>query len=128
LVDLSCKTGHLEEESSRIYAEDPIIAKVIRHGTSRNDAINKLIDSLKGIYITGLNYNRDYLVSLLQTGLFVQNQIHTRLVELESMKMENKILASHKSIIKESHVSVGEQVQNTQLLFTLDTNDRSSDQ
>ncbi len=300
------------QEGNRIEPfYDPMIAKVIRHGTSRTDAINKLIDSLKGIYITGLNCNRDYLISLLQTGLFTQNQIHTRLVELESrsilqayqksrdklapeillaaaafislqpdnsggkswsspwkaigywrllpeisilyqgnkhlvkyeagsgrkkmilwlegaayhaslevrsqeyyrvrinkhvlslrastslseinldidghmytlrrpdrlderyiklsgkessgpadrivaplngriikinikegdkvekdqpllliesMKMENKILAPHKSIIKESHVSVGEQVQNTQLLFTLDTNDRSSDQ
>jgi len=50
------------------------------------------------------------------------------LLVIESMKMENKILAPHKSIIKESHISVGEQVLNTQLLFTLDTNDRSSDQ
>ena len=50
------------------------------------------------------------------------------LLVIESMKMENKILAPQRSIIKKSHVSVGDQVHNTQLLFTLDTNDRSTDQ
>jgi len=49
------------------------------------------------------------------------------LLVIESMKMENKILASQRSLIKKSHVSVGDQVFNNQLLFTLDTNDRSSD-
>ena len=48
------------------------------------------------------------------------------LLVIESMKMENLILAPRKSLIKKSHVSVGDQVFNNQLLFTLDTNDRSS--
>jgi 3-methylcrotonyl-CoA carboxylase alpha subunit len=83
---------------------DPLIAKVIQHGTSRVDAISKLTDSLKGIHITGLNCNRDYLISLMQTKLFVQNQIHTRLVELESKSIleahqKNRDLLAHELLL-----------------------------
>ena len=45
------------------------------------------------------------------------------LLLIESMKMENKILAPQGATIKKLHVSVGNQVHNMQLLFTLDTND-----
>jgi biotin carboxyl carrier protein len=43
------------------------------------------------------------------------------------MKMENKIMAHRTAVIKKTHVSVGEQVHNHQLLFTLDSYDKSSD-
>lgn len=43
------------------------------------------------------------------------------LLIIESMKMENNILAPRRSILKKSHVSVGDQVHNNQILFTLDT-------
>ena len=63
---------------------DPMIAKVIMHASSRFDAIKLLVESLKDIHITGLKTNRDYLVSLLQTPLFAQNQIHTMVLEQEA--------------------------------------------
>ncbi len=50
------------------------------------------------------------------------------LLVIESMKMENKILCPQSSLIKKIHVSVGEQVHNKQLLFTLDSYDTSIDQ
>lgn len=50
------------------------------------------------------------------------------LLIIESMKMENIILAPSRSIIKKTHVSEGELVYNNQLLFTLDIDDRSTDQ
>ena len=46
------------------------------------------------------------------------------LLVIESMKMENKILAPQASVVKKIHVSVGEQVRTNQLLITLDSNDR----
>jgi acetyl/propionyl-CoA carboxylase alpha subunit len=49
------------------------------------------------------------------------------LLVIESMKMENKILAPHQALIKNINVSVGEQVHANQLLFTLDSYDTSSD-
>jgi 3-methylcrotonyl-CoA carboxylase alpha subunit len=49
------------------------------------------------------------------------------LLVIESMKMENKVLAPRQTVLRRSHVSVGEQVRTNQLLFTLDPYDRSSD-
>ncbi len=72
-------------EGTRVEAfYDPMIAKLIVHGSNRTDAINKLIESLKEIHITGLKTNRDYLISLLQAPFFAQNLIHTMVLEQES--------------------------------------------
>lgn len=49
------------------------------------------------------------------------------LLVIESMKMENKVLAPIQAMLKKIHVSVGEQVHTNQLLFTLDSNDSSPD-
>ena len=38
---------------------------------------------------------------------------------IESMKMENKILAAHAAVVKHIEVSAGEQVQTNQILITL---------
>ncbi len=63
---------------------DPMIAKLIAHGSNRNDAINIMINSLKETFLTGVKTNRDYLVSILQAPFFVQNSFHTMIVEEEA--------------------------------------------
>jgi 3-methylcrotonyl-CoA carboxylase alpha subunit len=49
------------------------------------------------------------------------------LLVIESMKMENKVLAPRQTFLRKSHVSVGEQVHKDQLLFTLDPYEGSFD-
>ena len=78
-IDSGYREGNRVETSY-----DPMIAKIIAHGPKREEAIKRLTKSLKEIHITGLKNNRDYLISFLQTALFVQNRIHTMVVEEES--------------------------------------------
>jgi 3-methylcrotonyl-CoA carboxylase alpha subunit len=77
-IDTGFAAGNLVES---LY--DPMIAKVIVSGHTREDARNKLIRGLKGIHITGLHTNRDFLVSLLRSESFAENRIHTRFIDLE---------------------------------------------
>ncbi|MDX2430989.1 MAG: biotin carboxylase N-terminal domain-containing protein [Bacteroides sp.] len=63
---------------------DPMIAKLIAHGSSREDATKLLIDSLKKLHLSGLTTNRDYLISILQAPFFAQNSFHTMTVEQEA--------------------------------------------
>ncbi len=77
---------------------DPMIAKVIAHGTDRKDAIRHLVESLKNFHITGLNTNRDYLVSLLQTPFFARNRLHTMVVEQEAASILEAVRLSRDKI------------------------------
>jgi biotin carboxyl carrier protein len=43
------------------------------------------------------------------------------LLVIESMKMENKILASTRAIVKKIEAAVGQQVHTNQIIITLDT-------
>jgi len=53
-----------------------------------------------------------------------ENQV---LLVIESMKMENKVLAPASVIIQKIHRSVGEQVHTNQIIITLEPYDRSTD-
>jgi 3-methylcrotonyl-CoA carboxylase alpha subunit len=77
---------------------DPMIAKVIAHGTDRKDAIRHLVESLKNFHITGLNTNRDYLVSLLQIPFFARNRLHTMIVEQEAASILEAVRQTREKI------------------------------
>ena len=44
---------------------DPMIAKVIAHGATRDEAVRRLVDALRRAEIHGLTTNRDFLVRVL---------------------------------------------------------------
>ncbi|MCK4751051.1 MAG: biotin/lipoyl-binding protein, partial [Bacteroidales bacterium] len=71
---------------------DPMLAKVITRGASREDARNQLIRILKDFRITGLRTNRDFLIELLRSIAFKENTIHTSYVdrELDSLISSNQ--------------------------------------
>ena len=103
---------------------DPMMAKLIAHGASRNDAIKLLTDSLKELHLTGLVTNRDYLVSILQAPFFAQNSLHTMIVEQEAesiledyQKSRDKIsaefLLAMASIISLQHEESSEAIINS---------------
>ncbi len=77
-IDSGFKTGNLVEP---YY--DPMLAKVIVKGKSRDDARNKLIGVLKEVRIKGLRTNRDFLIELLRSVPFKENTIHTRYIDQE---------------------------------------------
>lgn len=60
---------------------DPLLAKVISHGATREDAIQKLLYGLQQIRISGLVTNLDYLKALLRSPDFFAGHISTYFLE-----------------------------------------------
>src|SRR5262249_20172840 len=56
---------------------DPMLAKLIAHGETRNAAIRKLVYALRQSSIQGLQTNRDFLIRLLDHQGFRQGMAHT---------------------------------------------------
>ncbi|WP_157245729.1 biotin carboxylase N-terminal domain-containing protein [Nonomuraea typhae] len=56
---------------------DPMLAKVIAHGATRQEAIRKLTRSLKTATLHGLTTNRDFLLNILKNPDFVDGRTHT---------------------------------------------------
>ncbi len=60
---------------------DPMIAKVIAHGATRDEARAKLANALRGTRLFGLAHNRDFLVSLLEDETFAKGGADTGYIE-----------------------------------------------
>ncbi|MFI6496132.1 biotin carboxylase N-terminal domain-containing protein [Nonomuraea typhae] len=56
---------------------DPMLAKVIAHGGTRQEAIRKLARSLKTATLHGLTTNRDFLLNILKNPDFLAGRTHT---------------------------------------------------
>ncbi|MEX6633650.1 acetyl/propionyl/methylcrotonyl-CoA carboxylase subunit alpha [Hyphococcus lacteus] len=60
---------------------DPMVAKVIAHGQSRDEARAKLIRALNSTTMFGVANNRDFLVSLLSDETFAKGEAATNYIE-----------------------------------------------
>ncbi len=60
---------------------DPMIAKVIAHGATRDEAARKLADALRRAEIHGLLTNRDFLVRVLCHDEFLRGEADTGFLE-----------------------------------------------
>jgi acetyl/propionyl-CoA carboxylase alpha subunit len=85
-IDSGYRTGNLVETWY-----DPMLAKLIVKGETREDARKKMIKALKQTHITGLSTNRDFLVGLLRSDHFKLNTIHTRLIDQEIQNLLSSI-------------------------------------
>ena len=59
---------------------DPMIAKVIAHGDTRNAAVDKLIAALEAFEIQGLKNNIPAVVAILKSEPFRAGDVHTGLI------------------------------------------------
>jgi acetyl-CoA carboxylase biotin carboxylase subunit len=59
---------------------DPMIAKVIAHGGTRDAAIDKLISALEAFEIQGLKNNIPAVLAILRSEPFRAGQVHTGLI------------------------------------------------
>jgi acetyl-CoA carboxylase biotin carboxylase subunit len=73
------ETGYAEGQKVTPYY-DPMLAKVIAHGTTRNEAIEKLLCALDEFEIDGVKTNLDALRILLTAEEFQAGDVHTGLV------------------------------------------------
>jgi 3-methylcrotonyl-CoA carboxylase alpha subunit len=71
-IDTGIETG------SRIGLDyDPMIAKVIAHGATRSEAIDRLVGALDATVVSGLKCNRAFLARLADTAAFRAGEVDT---------------------------------------------------
>lgn len=56
---------------------DPMIAKIIAWGNTRNEAINRLVKTLQHYHVGGVKTNRSFLLGILQNSQFIANTYTT---------------------------------------------------
>jgi propionyl-CoA carboxylase alpha chain len=62
---------------------DPMIAKLITHGITRDEAIMRMRDALNEFYIRGVSHNISFLAALVQHPRFREARISTNMIEEE---------------------------------------------
>ncbi len=73
-------SGIQEKDSISSYY-DPMMAKLIVHGATRNDAINELKLALHQLHIIGVKNNRSFLQKLIALDDFVTGKVSTHFIE-----------------------------------------------
>ncbi len=56
---------------------DPMVAKLIAHGRTRDEAARKLARAVEDTVLLGLNHNRDFLAEVLRHPAFLAGDTHT---------------------------------------------------
>jgi len=74
-IDSGVETG---DEISPFY--DPMVAKIIAFGDTREDARSKLLAALKASALLGVSNNRDFLIDALQREVFIAGQATTAFI------------------------------------------------
>ncbi|HVR63326.1 MAG TPA: urea carboxylase, partial [Polyangia bacterium] len=59
---------------------DPMLAKIIARGATREEARQALVAALSRTRLAGVESNRDYLLQVLESPAFVAGQVHTGLL------------------------------------------------
>ncbi len=60
---------------------DPMIGKLITHGRTRDDAINRMRYALQAMVLLGTTTNVDFLLALLETDAFLNGTVDTGFVD-----------------------------------------------
>jgi acetyl-CoA carboxylase biotin carboxylase subunit len=82
------ETGYAEgREVTPFY--DPMLAKVICRGSSREQAIQRLVEALKNFDIQGVKHNIPAVIAILRSDAFGNGDVHTGIV--------NEVLAKAKA-------------------------------
>ncbi len=68
-------------EISMFY--DPMIAKLVASGTTRNEAIERMRDALDEFYIRGISHNIPFLASVFGHPRFIEGRLSTAFIEEE---------------------------------------------
>lgn len=67
---------------------DSMIAKIITHGVTRNEAIAKMKRALEELVIDGVDTNRDFLFEIIRNPNFIRGNFDTGFIEKEIFKNE----------------------------------------
>ncbi|NQU63399.1 MAG: acetyl-CoA carboxylase biotin carboxylase subunit, partial [SAR324 cluster bacterium] len=89
-IDSGIVTG---QEISPFY--DPMLAKVITWGETRQTALNRLVEALKGTTLFGAKTNKKFLIDVLERETFKKGQATTAFIdeEFESAQLDDSTLS-----------------------------------
>ena len=73
------ETGYQEGQVVSPYY-DPLLAKIIARGSTREQAIGRLVVALRAFTVRGVSTNAQLLLNILQDEQFVQGQVDTGMV------------------------------------------------
>jgi acetyl/propionyl-CoA carboxylase alpha subunit len=59
---------------------DPLLAKIIARGVTREQAIGRLVVALRAFIVRGVSTNATLLLKILQDELFLQGRVDTGMV------------------------------------------------
>ena len=65
---------------------DSMVAKIIVHGTNRNEAISKMKRALEELVIDGVDTNRDFLFDIIRNPNFIRGKYDTSFIAEEIIK------------------------------------------
>jgi len=77
---------------------DPMIAKLITHGKTRDHARSHMLDALENYGIHGIKNNNSYLHAIIQSPDFINNTISTRFCSEHTESLLQAIAKSRESI------------------------------
>ncbi len=77
---------------------DPLLAKIISFETSRHKAAMSLSKSISDLHITGLETNRNFLINILNSKDFLENNIHTKYIDQSDSLKESTAVYESKTI------------------------------
>jgi acetyl/propionyl-CoA carboxylase alpha subunit len=73
--------GGVEEGQTITVHYDPLLAKLITHGGTRAEAIDRMLAAIRSYEILGLRHNLGFLRNVLEHEAVRANQVHTRFLE-----------------------------------------------
>jgi propionyl-CoA carboxylase alpha chain len=79
---LRVDTGVQEGDEISVHY-DPMIAKVISHGATRDEALEQMRSALDGYYLQGLSHNIGFLAALLDHPRFIEGRLSTDFIAQE---------------------------------------------
>lgn len=85
-------TGVISGDEVSIYY-DPMIAKLIVHGPTREQALELLLKSLRQYMVCGVTTNIDYLIKVTQSEPFKNAELTTDFIERHAKVLESDILS-----------------------------------
>ncbi|MCF8345641.1 MAG: biotin/lipoyl-binding protein [Bacteroidales bacterium] len=80
LVSLRMDNGYNEGNYISPYY-DPMICKLVSHGSDRKEAVRQMVSGLQNFHVSGISTNREFLVSLLLSPDFRENRISTKYID-----------------------------------------------
>jgi propionyl-CoA carboxylase alpha chain len=60
---------------------DPMLAKIIAHGATRDEAIRRLVRALRALGVAGVATNREFLIAVLTHPAFAAGETDTHFIE-----------------------------------------------